>query len=170
MTVKPAMPGWLKLLLAGMAAGLVIVGIGLLLNRGSQVRLDGSVLKVRTVATDTSASVLVVDLRLKNPARALFWVKEVTVSIVDASGKLVEGQTVAEPDLDRVLTYYPLTGPRYNPTLKVRDKIRRDESCDRTVAAAFAVGEKEVLGRRKLVVRIVDADGVVVEIAEGAGK
>ncbi len=168
--VKPSMPGWLRLLLAGIAAGLVIVGIGLILNRGSEVRLDGSVLKVRTVAPDTNASILVADIRLKNPARALFWVKEVTVSMVDANGKPVEGQTVAEPDLDRVLGYYPLAGPRYNPTLKVREKLRENESVDRTVAASFEVGDKELAARKKLVIRIVDADGAVVEIVEGAGK
>lgn len=170
MAMRVTLPPLAKGLALGLLAAALLVGVGLWLNRGSQTRLAGAILKVRTIATDEAAAIVVLDARIGNPARALFLVREVTVEVTLAGGRKLEGTTVPELDLDRVLSYYPLTGPRFNPVLKAREKLRAAQTADRTIAASFAVSEKELLARRALVVRIVDADGAVAEIAEAAGR
>lgn len=160
-------PALVKSLAAGLAAAAVVVAAAYWLNRGSQVRLDGQVLKVRTISTAEKSSVAVIDLRIHNPAKALFQVKEVGVAMVGGNGSRVEGAPIVQADLDRLLDYYATTGPRYNASIKVRDRVRENETLDRTVAAAFEVDEKTLAGRAKLVVRLVDADGVAVEVEEG---
>lgn len=170
MMVRPSLPPLARGIAIGVVAAAALAGLALLLNRDSQVRLNGSVLKVRTVSTDDNASIAVVDVRLENPARALFLVKEVSMSLTTAGGQTVEGVMVAQMDLDRVLAYYPLAGPRFNPTLKERDKLRQGEKFDRTAAASFPVAEKELQGRRSLVIRVLDADGAVAEIAEAQAR
>ncbi len=170
MMVRPKLPPLAFGIALGLAAAALLVGLAVYLNRGSQTRLEGSILKVRTIATDDAASIVVVDFRLKNPARALFVVRDVTVEATAADGKKLEGVTVSEPDLDRVLGYYPLTGPRFNPVLKARERLRGGETADRTIAASFGVSEKELLQRRGLVVRILDVDGAVAEIAAAPAR
>ncbi len=164
MTIRPSLVRGLAL---GVVAAAALAGVAFLMNRGSQVRLDGSILKVRAIATDDAASIAVVDLRLANPARALFLVRETGMVITTARGEQVEGKMVAQPDLDRVLAYYPATGPRFNPVLRVREKFHQNEGGDRTLAAYFPVSEASLSARRELRVRITDADGAVIELVEG---
>jgi hypothetical protein len=170
MMMRPKVPALAYGMAMGLAAAGLLVGLGVWLNRGSQTRLEGSILKVRTIATDEAASIAVLDVRIKNPARALFLVREVRLEVTGADGKKQEGITVSEPDLDRVLGYYPLAGPRFNPVLKARERLRGGETVDRTIAASFNVSERELMARRALVVRILDADGAVAEIGAGAER
>lgn len=168
--VRPKLPALALGLSLGLLGAGLVVGFALWLNRGSQTRLEGTILKVRTVSTDTSSSIAVIDLRVKNPARALFLVREVTVEAATGAGKVVQGVTVSEPDLDRVLAYYPATGPRFNPVLKARDRLREGETVDRTIAASFPLSEGDLAARRSLAVKILDADGALVEIRAGSGR
>lgn len=170
MMMRPKLPPLAFGLMLGLAGAALVVGLGVYLNRGSQTRLEGTVLKVRTISTGDASSIAVVDFRLTNPARALFLVREVTVEATTAGGKKLEGMTASEPDLDRVLGYYPLTGPRFNPVLKARERLRAGQTVDRTIAASFDVSEKELLSRRRLAVRIVDADGAVAEIEAATAR
>jgi hypothetical protein len=170
MMVRPSLPPLARGIAIGLAAAALLVGLAVWLNSGSQARLEGSVLKVRTIATDEAASIAVVDFRLSNPARALFQVKQAEVVVTTASGTVVEGKAVVEMDLDRVLSYYPMTGPRFNPVLRTRERIRQGETLDRTAAGSFAIPEKDLVERRGLAIRIQDADGAVTEISEGRGK
>jgi len=170
MMIRPSLPPLAKGLAFGLVAVAVIAGLALLFNRGSQVRLEGAIMKVRTISTDDNASIAVVDFRIKNPARVLFLVKEVTIAVVTADGKTVEGISVAQTDLDRVLEYYKLTGPRFNPVLRAREKLTGGIEVDRTSAASFDIPEKALLARRNLLLRIQDADGVIVEIPEKTAR
>lgn len=145
------------------AAGVAVI---MLLNRGQQVRLEGTILKVRTVAVDDNASIAVVDFRLKNASGALFQVKKLDVIVTQADGSPVEGITMTEMDLDRVLDFYKTAGKRFNPTLKVRDRLRSDDQQDRTAAGSFAISEAALQGRRNLVLKIQDADGALIEFTE----
>jgi hypothetical protein len=165
MMMKPSLPPLAKFLAIGVAGAAILAGFGLLLNRGSQVRLEGSVLKVRTIATDDNASIAVVDFRVSNPAKALFMVSELKLEVTTADGRRLEGMTVAQMDLDRVLEYNKLAGPRFNETLKERDRLRGGTTEDRTAAASFEISEKQLQARSRLVLKIRDADGVLVEIA-----
>jgi hypothetical protein len=162
MTIRPSL---LRGLALGLLAAAALAGVFVLMNRGSQPRLEGSILKVRVIGTDNQAAVVVADVRLLNPARALFMVKEIVLAATLADGSVVEGKVVAQPDLDRVLAYYPLSGARFTPMLRVRDRLKGGEQSDRTLAASFAVGEAALQGRRALRARIVDADGAVVELS-----
>ncbi|MBI5282176.1 MAG: hypothetical protein HY858_10875 [Candidatus Solibacter usitatus] len=153
-------------LLLGLIAALAVAGLAILLNRGSQVRLDGKILKVRTIATDESDSIAVVDLRVSNPARTLFQVAAVQVEARLDGGRVEEGLSVPQLDLDRLLEYNKLAGPRYTEVLKERARIRGGERQDRTVAASFHISEKRLRERAGLELKIRDADGIVVVISE----
>jgi hypothetical protein len=159
----PALAWWS---LAGLGVVALLAAAGYWLNLGSQARLEVRWLKVRTIATGPESSLAVFDLRIHNPSRVLFQVKEVEAAVVDSGGARQEGLVAAEADLDRALGYYPLAGPRYNPVLRFRERIRSGETVDRTVAASFSVPVQALESRRRFEVRIQDADGEVVTAAE----
>lgn len=155
--------------LAGLVVAAALTGIAYRLNRGWQARLEVQWLKVRTIPTGPESSLAVFDLRIHNPSRVLFQVKEVEAAVVDAGGMRQEGMVAAQTDLDRVLGYYPLAGPRYSPVLKFRERIRAGETVDRTVAASFSVPVGALKSRRRFELRIQDADGAMVTALERAG-
>lgn len=150
----------------GLAIVAAVVAIAFFANRGSQVRLNGEVLKVRTIKTDDNASIAVVEFRFNNPAKVDFLVKEAKLIVTTADGAEHDVDPVAEADLDRVLDYYKLSGPRYNPTLKRRERFAGSTTADRTIAGSFEIPESALQSRRALTIRIQDADGVVVTIPE----
>lgn len=153
-------------ILAGLGIAALLAAAGYWLNRGSQARLEVRWLKVRTIATGPESSLAVFDLRIHNPSRVLFQVKEVEAAVVDSGGARQQGLVAAETDLDRALAYYPIAGPRYSPVLKFRERIRGGETVDRTVAASFAVPLQALESRRRFEIRIQDADGEAVTAAE----
>lgn len=155
-------PPLLKYTLIGMAVAALAVGLAVWGNRGSQVRLEVTGLKARTVGTDENSSILILELRLKNPAQVPFVVRQVRAGVLAKGGARVEGKVVSELDLDRVLEYYKHLGPRYNPTLKARERLAGGAQIDRTVAASFAVAEDTLNAREAVAVEIEDVDGVVV--------
>lgn len=158
--------GFLKFVGIGLAIVAAIVGFSLFVNRGAHVRLSGTVLKTRIVQTDTNSAVVVFDVRLKNPADVPFVVKDVMVRLTDDSGTEIEGDRVAQMDLDRLLDYYKFSGPRYTPMLLARERIKPGESMDRTVAGSFSKSEKQIEQRKGFVLRIADVDGTFTEVAE----
>lgn len=153
-----------RFLAAGLAIVALIAGILMFINSRNRPRLEGSILQVRNVATDTRANVVILDVRITNPGRVMFMVRDVIVVIEDAAGVPLEADAAAEPDIDRLLGYYKMVGPRYNPTLKTRERIAPGETKDYTIAGAFALTEQELARRRSLRVRLVDVDGAAVEI------
>ncbi|WP_321477848.1 hypothetical protein [uncultured Paludibaculum sp.] len=166
MTKPPSLPPLVRNLLLGLLSVIVLAGVVLLLNRGSQVRLEGSILKVRVVPTDDNACLAVVDFRVKNPSSTLFQVKELRIVATGADGAPIEGQTVPQMDLDRVLAYHKIAGERFTPVLKERDRLRPGATEDRTAAAGFALSEKAFGARKGLVLKIQDADGVTTEFGD----
>jgi hypothetical protein len=152
-----------KELLIGLAAGLavlVLAGSGVLwVNKGAHVVLEGSIQKVRTLALDESSSFLAVDIRVTNPSDYPFVVREVTL-LVDET----EGATVADVDAKRLFDYYKTIGPKYNDALKTRDKIAAKQTVDRMVSARFEMPEAKLQGRKSLVLRIEEVDGLVSEL------
>lgn len=150
--------------------GLILVaalaGLIYWLNLGSQVRLDAEVIRVRTIATSESTSVLIAEVRISNPANVPFVVREASLQVTSRDGSVLAGDLVAQNDLDRLLSYYPAEGPRYNETLKVRSHIAGKARRDWTVAASFRVPAALLSGRRTLSVEIEDVDGVRVNVRE----
>lgn len=152
-----------KELLIGVAGGLVLLGLAaygvLYVNKDSHVVLEGSIQQVRTLALEDSASFLVADFRVTNPSGYPFVVREVKL-IVDG----VEGQAVADRDAKRLFDYYKAIGPKFNDSLKPRDKVTAKQTVDRMVSARFEVPEAKLKDRKSLVIRIEEVDGLVNEL------
>lgn len=163
-------PAVLQWSAAGLAVVAAVAAVGYWLSLGSQARLEVQWLKVRTIATGPESCLAVFDLRLRNPSRVLFQVKEVEVAVIGAGGTRHEGLVAAQTDLDRVLSYFPLAGPRHNPVLMFRERIRGGETADRTVAASFPVPAETLQSRQGFELRIQDADGAIVATRETGAR
>jgi hypothetical protein len=159
-------PGFVKFLALGLVVAGIVVGISLYSNRGSHVGLEGSIVKVRLVATDENSCIGVLELRLNNPARVRFVVDTVSLTVRDSKGQTLTATSIPQIDLDRVLDYFKLAGPRYNPVLRMKENIPGETAVERTVAGSFAVPEAVLAGRQDFRVAITDVDGAVREIAE----
>lgn len=152
-----------KELLIGVGIGLVVLGLvasGVLwVNKGAHVVLEGTIQKERTLALDEAASFLVLDFRVTNPSDYPFVVREVTVS-VDG----VEGTVVADVDAKQLFDYYKAIGPKYNESLKARDRVGPKQTVDRMISARFEMPEAKLKARKQVVVRIEEVDGMVNEL------
>ncbi|MBA3972996.1 MAG: hypothetical protein C0504_02110 [Candidatus Solibacter sp.] len=155
----------LRYTLIGLLLVALMAGIVFWSNMGSQVRLSAEVLSVRTLATSESSALLIAEVRITNPARVPFVLREVRVSAVESSGGAITGDPVAQGDLDRVLGYFPAGGPRYNETLKVRSRIAGNSQADWTIPASFALSQMDLDARRGLEIEIEDVDGVRVRVS-----
>ncbi len=153
---------------AGLAVAACLVFGILYWTRGAHLELKGSIRKVRTQAMDEASSVAVIDFRFVNPSDYLFVVRAVEVSLEDAQGRTHQGAVVSEVDAKRLFQFYPLLGQKFNDTLVMRDRILARQSMDRMVAARFETPEARLETRKRLVVRVLDVDGAVSEIVEGA--
>lgn len=156
----------LRYTVVGLVLVAALAGLIYWFNMGSQVRLNAEVIRVRAIATSESTSVLIAEVRIVNPARVPFVVREVKVDVTGPDGKVSTGDLVAQNDLDRLLSYYPAEGPRYNETLKVRSRIGGSTTQDWTVAASCRISEGAILNRRALSIEIEDVDGVRVRLTE----
>ena len=144
---------------------LVVCGI-FLMQRGDRIELPGKILKVRTAPLDEESSIAVIDFRIANPSDILFEVRSVTVEMEDNQGKGFDGQSVSEMDAKRLFDAVPVLGPKFNPTLLMRDRIGSHGSKDRMIAARFQVPMAVLDSRKRFVVHIEEVDGKVFEYAE----
>jgi hypothetical protein len=154
--------------------GLAVAGTGVALvfyaQRGAHLVIQGSVSKVRTVATDENGSVAIVDFRFANVADYRWVVRKVDVSVTDAQGYTVPGSTVSEVDAARLFEYFPLLGQKFNDSLLARARLEPHQIVDRMIAARFEIPEAQLQARKSLRIRIEDVDGAVSEISEGATR
>ena len=153
--------------LLGLAAAAAIVGGGLYLNRGSHVVLRGEIKKVRTHEVDDKSSVAIVDFRFANPADYPLMVRTVELFLDGpGGGEPMAGAVVADMDARRVMEAIPDLGPKYNDSLKVRDRILPRTTGDRMIAARFEVPVAELNRRARFRLRVEDVDGAVSELTE----
>jgi len=150
----------------GIAVIAVAIGSVFYVQRGAHITLPGKVLKVRTAPLDENSSVAAIDYRITNPSDYTFMAKSVTIVLEDASGNQTDGQTSSELDAQRLFAGIPLLGPKYNESLKERDKVPPHATLDRMVAARFEVPESKLAARKRFLVRIEEVDGIVSEFAE----
>jgi len=148
----------------GIVVAATVAAIVLKVNLGAHMVLDGSLKSVRVIAIE-QASAMVVDFRLSNPAGYPFVVRTVSL-IAEIGGKPIEGTVVADVDAKRLIDYYPAIGPKYNDTLRMKDRILPGQTVDRMVAARFEVPEAKLQARTRLTLRIEEVDGQVTEIFE----
>lgn len=141
--------------------GIVVIAVVLVLQgqKGAHIQLTGKILKVRTAPIDESSSVAAVDFRVTNPADYPFMAKMVTLIVVDANGKEIEGETVSEPDAKRLFDALPLLGPKYNPSLTINERIAPHQTIDRMSSARFEAPDAVIEARRNLILRIEEVDG-----------
>jgi hypothetical protein len=159
-----------KNFLVAFGIGLAIIALAVggifFMQRGDRMQLPGKILKVRTAPLDDDSSIAVIDFRIANPSDILFEVREVTVEMVDSHGKSYLGQSVSEVDAKRLFEGLPVLGPKFNPTLIMRDRIGSHGSSDRMIAARFQTPLSLLDGRKRFLVRIEEVDGKVFEYAE----
>jgi hypothetical protein len=156
----------LRFTLIGLLLVVLLAGLVYWFNRGSQVRLNAEVIRVRTVATSESTAILIAEVRIDNPAEVPFVVRGVTASLTAPDGTVLTGDPVAQGDLDRALGYFAAEGPRYNETLKVRSRLAGRTRRDWTVAVSLPLARTVIEARRSLTFEIEDVDGVRVTLAE----
>ncbi len=151
----------------GLAVVAAVVGGGIFLNRGSHIVLLGEIKKVRTHEVDEKSSVAIVDFRFVNPADYPFMVRSVELFLDGPAGKTpIPGMVVADSDARRLLEAIPELGPKYNDSLKVRDRLPARASDDRMIAARFEVPVAELNARSRFRLRVEEVDGVVSELIE----
>ena len=157
-------------ILVFLAAGILVVGagVGLLLTTqsGKYLQLSGEVLKVRTLALEENAALVVVDARVRNLAEYQWVVKSVTLGVEDAGGVWHDGEPISRRDLDRLFAAQRLAGPKFNELLIIKDKIPPKQVLDRMAAARVDLAEAAVEKRRNLRIRFEELDGNVSTILE----
>lgn len=156
----------------GIALAIVAVLLALVLwgNRGSQVRLESRILKTRLIPADESSCIAVLEVRIKNPSNVTFVVRDVHPKVILADGTELDGEPVAQVDVDRVLDALKIHGPRYNPVLKSKDTFTGSWQGDRTVAATFPRAAAEIERRKGFAIDVEDVDGTVVHWTEAGAE
>ncbi|MBI1899336.1 MAG: hypothetical protein HYZ57_15470 [Acidobacteria bacterium] len=149
-------------LVAGLI-GLVVVGgiVAFVLSytRKYHIEVKGEVLKVRTYAVEPGETVAIVDFRIANPSVLELKIRDVQVFLDTRDGKTIDSAVFSERDAQRLFTYYPVLGQKYNPTLILRDKIAPGQTLDRMIAVKFSVPEQEVAKRKTVRVVIEEVEG-----------
>jgi hypothetical protein len=150
--------------------GLAVVAAALawimLIQRGSQLELNGSILKVRTLPLDEKSAAAILDFRISNPSRYTFVVRKADTTLVDRNGNVLEGEPISDMDARRLFEYYPILGQKYNDSLIVRTKIAPRQTMDRMLAVRFEVPEQELQARKQLRIHVEDLDGPFVDLVE----
>jgi hypothetical protein len=150
----------------GLAVVAILIVGALVTTKSGHLSVQGKVMKVRPLSTDPQNTLVVVDFRAHNEAQIPFMSREAKVTVTKADGSEVEGDTIAQSDMDRVFDYYKILGPKYNPVLIQRDRIKGGETMDRMVAASVALPEADIGKRKNLTVRLYDVDGQTFDIKE----
>jgi hypothetical protein len=149
----------------GIGLGVVAAGLGIYFyaQRSAHLDLAGSILKVRTHATDETGCVAILDFRITNTSDYPWIVKNVEVSADIAEGT-IDAATAAESDSRRIFEIFPLLGQRFNEAIKQKDRIEPHQTVDRMVAVRFEAPESRITGRKRMTLRIVELDGAVSEL------
>jgi hypothetical protein len=166
--VDSAMKDRLIFLGAGLCIVALLVGGFLYATRGSHIRLEGKIQKVRFLPADEKSSVVVVDFRFANPARYPFVVRTVQVFAEMKDGARLEGAVISDSDAKRLFDYYPDLGAKYNESLITREKIPPGAYLDRMISARFEAPEPQLADRKQIIVRIEDVDGASTQLMEEA--
>jgi hypothetical protein len=154
------------MLLAGLVAvGAMVVGF-LSVTRDAQIRVNGEIQKVRTAALNERASLAILDFRISNPAGYPYMVRTAELFVETKSGEKKTGTSVADMDVKRLLAAFPILGPKYNDTIRTRERFAPKTTIDKMIASRFEFPLEELDARARFVVRIEDVDGAVNNLVE----
>jgi hypothetical protein len=151
------------------AAIVLIAGLiwfGFEKTEGNHLAPVGSIGKVRTVKATDDVTFMVIDFKVKNDSDRDMIVHSVETAIDTADGNTVMGSGVAGVDIESAFRSYPLLGDQYNPILKERDTIPAHQQVDRMVGVRFDTPVEKVETRKRVVLRLEDVTGPVVELTK----
>jgi hypothetical protein len=151
------------------AAALVIVVLiwmGFRNTAGNHLAPTGSIGKVRTIKASDDVTFMVIDFKVKNDSDRDMIVRSVETVIETADGKTMVGGGVAGVDVKSAFRNYPLLGEQYNPLLKERDMIPAHQELDRMVGVRFDAPFEKVESRKRVLLRLEDVTGPVVELTK----
>ncbi len=159
-----------KNLLIGIGVGVVCVAIAVwgivYMQRGAHLQMPGQFLKVRTAPLEDNSSFAMVDFRITNVSDYPAVVRSVSLVCEEPNGNRIQGSTMADPDAQRVFDAFPVLGPKYNASLKLRDSIPPRATWDRMVGARFEVPEDRLLKRARFIIVVEEVDKGAFEISE----
>lgn len=151
------------------AVGLLVIGAvvwGVLYSKqGAHLVPQASILKIRTIKVEDLHSLAVIDFRLTNNADYAMTIRRADMTIETKDGRTIEGSAVSAEDANKVFTYYPLLGERFNDPLMIRDKVPPHQTVDRMMVFQIELPFADVETRKKVSMRIEDATGPVVEFS-----
>lgn len=155
------------MLLAALAAVGGVVWLAYSANQRSLLKLEGSILKVRTYQLSPGATLVFADFRVTNPTGTPFVVESVEMELErGADQPPLAGGVMTRREIDTFFAYEKLAGPRFNDPLIIQDRIPAGETLDRMAAARFEVPESAVEARQGLRLKIRELDGAVAELGE----
>ena len=145
----------------------VLVGIVFLKNRGSQIRIEGTMKKVRAQKLDDKSTLLVFDFRFSNPADYPFVVADVNSTCTLKDGNELTGQLVTDVDAKTLFEYHALTlGAKFNESLIRKSRVAPKTTEDRMIAMTYPVEPEVLANRTGCALNIKDVDGAVSTIRE----
>jgi hypothetical protein len=144
----------------------LLVWIGFAKTAGNHLAPTGSIGKVRTVKASDDVTFMVIDFKVKNDSDRDMIVRSVETAIDSADGRTVMGGGVAGADVKSAFANYPELGDQYNPVLKERDKIPAHQQLDRMVGVRFDTQFEKVESRKRVVLRLEDITGPVLELTK----
>ena len=156
----------------GIAFGAAILVIAVLIwtgfekTKGNHLLPAGSIGKVRTAQVDDNTTFMVVDFNVRNDSDRPMVVRNIGAVFELRDGSFVEGSTIAARDVAAAFHAYPLLGEQFNPVLKERDTIEPHQSVDRMVGLRFDAPGDAVDNRKRVVLKIEDITGPVLEMAK----
>lgn len=159
-----------KQFLIFLAIGLAVVGAGISFvmigTKGNHLELNGTILKVRTMPLSETASLAVVDFRVIDPSDIPFVIKDATLTLETAGGKMLDGLMVSKPDMENVFKYNPILGPKFNDVFSIKDRVEPHQHADRMVGARFEIPEAQADDRKAIHLHIEEMDGVTADFVE----
>ena len=154
------------IVLAGLAVLGLLLGAAFYIQWDAHMELDGRFMKVRTLNAVAEATIVIIDARLTNTSGYVYIVGETKVELEDAKGNKTEGTQIAEADADRLFEGYPSLEQRFNPNLKIRDKLAPHSTADRQFSVHFPFTAAQVAARKRFIVTVRELDGLESQIVE----
>lgn len=145
----------------------VLLGLVFVTNRGSQIRIEGTMEKVRLQQLAENSTLAVFDFRFSNPADYPFVVSDVTSTCTLKSGTEITGELVTDADVKPLFEYHALTlGAKFNESLIRKSRVAPKTIEDRMIAMTYPTSADTLATRMGCVLHIKDVDGAVSDILE----
>ena len=140
----------------GLAIVAVLIAVVFFKQRGDHLEPTGSILKVRSIASDEQHSIVVLELRIQNDSDVAMRVRDLSMKVEMKDGHEMPGVLISKPDTKQLFTYYPALGEIYNQSLVRDTKIGAHETADFMLAGRIDLPESQLAERRTISVAVQD--------------